>query len=362
MKSYIISWACLLLTGMNCEGQGCVAIRNLAGFGQFAALGYTENQNEWLLDINNRYFQAHTLYQGKNNVTPADPTNGLSIYEYTMNFELSRMLKNGWSISMDLPISSNTFISKAEHASGDRHSTHSFGIGDLRFTAFKWLLPVDRPRKGNIQFGLGLKFPTGNYHSMDYFYYSKADPTVKILGPVNGAIQLGDGGTGITTELNAFYIFNKTFSVYSNFFYLISPLNVNGVSSQVNGVPPNPVAVQANSDVNSVPDNYSLRAGANITYQDWVATAGLRLEGVPAHDLIGDNDGLRHAGYIFSIEPGIQYKLKSSFLYGYITVPVQRATIQTVPDKRVSEITGKYYITGGDFANIVFFLGYTFTF
>ena len=362
MKFCIISWTCLFLTRMICQGQGCVAIRNLNGFGQFASLGYTENKNKWLLDINNRYFEAHTLYQGSKNISPADPGNGLSIYEFAMNFELSRILKDGWSISMDLPIASNTFVSRAEHASGDRHSTHSFGMGDLRFTVFKWLLSEDRPRKGNIQLGVGLKFPTGNYHSVDYFYYSKTDPTLKIIGPVNGAIQLGDGGTGITTELNAFYIFNKTVSVYADLFYLISPVNQNGVSSQINGLPPNPVAVEAASDVNSVPDNYSLRAGANITYQKWVATAGLRLEGVPAHDLIGNNDGLRHAGYIFSVEPGIQYKFKSSFLYSYVTIPIQRATIQTVPDKRVSEITGKYYITGGDFANIVFFVGYTFTF
>jgi hypothetical protein len=345
-----------------CEGQGCVAIRNLSGFGQFASLGYSENQNNWLLDINNRYFEAHTLYLGTKDISPADPGNGLSIYEYTMNFELSRILKNGWSIAMDLPVSSNTFVSRAEHASGDRHSTHSFGIGDLRITAFKWLLSSDRPRKGNIQLGAGLKFPTGNYHSTDYFYYSKTDPTLKTIGPVNGAIQLGDGGTGITTALNAFYIFNKTISVFTELFYLISPVNQNGVSSQVNGVPPNPVAVQAGSDVNSVPDNYTLLGGANITYDRWVATAGLRFEGVPAHDLFGQNDGLRHAGYIFSVEPGIQYKLKSSFLYFEVTLPVNRATIQTVPDKRVSEITGKYYITGGDFANAVFFFGYAFTF
>jgi hypothetical protein len=362
MKSFLISCICILLAWAICDAQGCVAIRNLSGFGQFASLGYSENQKQWLLDINNRYFEAHTLYQGAKDVSPADPSNGLSIYEYSMNFELSRILKNGWSLAVDLPISSNTFVSRLEHASGDRHSTHSFGIGDLRFTAFKWLLSSDHAHKGNIQLGAGLKFPTGNYHSTDYFYYSKSDPTLKIVGPVNGAIQLGDGGTGITTELNAFYIFNKTFSVFTELFYLISPVNQNGVSSQVNGVPPNPAAVEAGSDVNSVPDNYTLRAGANITFDRWVATAGLRFEGVPAHDLFGENDGLRHAGYIFSVEPGIQYKFKSSFLYCEVTLPVKRATIQTVPDKRVSEITGKYYITGGDFANVVFFVGYAFTF
>ncbi|HZZ76445.1 MAG TPA: hypothetical protein VFE04_10980, partial [Puia sp.] len=96
MKSFLISWVCVFLAWTFCEGQGCVAIRNLSGFGQFASLGYSENQNNWLLDINNRYFEAHTLYLGTKDISPADPSNGLSIYEYTMNFELSRILKNGW--------------------------------------------------------------------------------------------------------------------------------------------------------------------------------------------------------------------------------------------------------------------------
>jgi hypothetical protein len=344
------------------RSQGCVAIRNVAGFGEFAALGYKQTNDVWMMNINNRYFHATQAFKGKDNITPPDPNNGLSIYEYTMNLELSRILKKGWELAIDLPISSNTIVSKAEHASGVRHSTSDFGIGDLRFTAYKWLLNTEKPRKGNIQFGLGLKFPTGNYHSMDYFYYDKTDPTLKILAPVNVAIQLGDGGVGITTELNAFYIFNRHFSVFSNFFYLISPVDVNGVSNQIAGIPPNPVAVATTADVNSVTDNYTLRAGGNYTFKRFVVTAGLRYEGAPAHDLFGKNDGLRRVGHIFSVEPGAEYKFKRSFIYTFVTIPISRETIQTVPDKRATEITGVYTISGGDLASVVYFVGYAFTF
>ena len=362
MKLHFILTIGLFFICTECRSQGCVAVRNLAGFGQFAQLGYKQAPDEWMLDFNNRYFGANQIFKGKDNVTPPDPTNGLQLYEYTLNIELSRMLKNGWSLAFDLPISYNTIISRAEHASGDRHATSDFGVGDIRFTVYKWLLNTNQPRKGNIQFGLGLKFPSGNYHSMDYFYYSKTDPSLKMLAPVNVAIQLGDGGTGITTELNAFYIFNKTISVYSNFFYLISPVDQNGVSNQIAGVPPNPVAIETTADVNSVPDNYTLRAGGNFTFQNLVLSAGVRYEGAPAYDLIGRDDGLRRVGHIFSVEPGIQYKFKTSILYFFVTIPLSRVTIQTVPDKRATEITGVYTITGGDLASQVFFLGYTFTF
>jgi signal transduction histidine kinase len=83
-------------------------------------------------------------------------------------------------------------------------------------------------------------------------------------------------------------------------------------------------------------NNFSetLRAGANFTSSRFVGTTGLRYEGAPAHDLFGQNDGLRRVGHIFSAEPGVQYKLKKSILYFFVPIPVDTATIQTVPDKR----------------------------
>jgi len=362
MKSVLILLTVVLLISKNGNAQGCVAVRNLAGFGQFAALGYKENANKWMLDINNRYFEAHQAFKGTKNVTPPNPYNALALYEYTLNMELSRTLKGGWVLAFDLPIAYNTAASTVEHLSGVRHSTSAFGIGDIRFTAYKWLLSDDKPRRGNIQFGLGLKFPTANYHSMDYFYDNPADHTQTILWPVNVAIQPGDGGTGITATLNAFYIFNKQFSLYSSFFYLSNPVNVNGVSAVIPGSTPSPTIVKATADVNSVPDNYTLRAGANYTRESWVLSAGFRYEGAPAIDLIGHSDGLRRVGHIFSVEPGLLYKFSSSFLYTFVTIPLHRATIQTVPDQRITQMTGVYTITGGDFASTLIFLGYAFTF
>jgi hypothetical protein len=217
--------------------------------------------------------------------------------------------------------------------------------------------------RGNIQVGLGIKFATGNYHTEDYFYDDPNNPNAKVLAPVNVAIQLGDGGTGITTQLNAFYLFNKTVGVYGNFFYLISPTNVNGVASWPPGLPQatDPLQHEITNDVNSVPDNYTMRAGANFTVDQFVGTAGLRYEGAPAHDLIGQDDGLRRVGHIFSVEPGLQYKMKKSVLYTFVTIPVERETIQTVPDERATQITGVYTITPGHFANYLVFIGYSFT-
>jgi hypothetical protein len=349
-----------------CHSQGCVAIRNITGFSEFAELGYNQTNDKWMLDVNNRVFKAYTFLEGKTKITPANLDSGATLHEFTMNFELTRILNNGWSISLDMPVSANSTYGALEHASRGVHSTNAFGLGDMRFTVYKWLLGKENSDRGNIQVGLGIKFPTGNYHVEDYFYTSTTDPTYKQLAPVNVAIQLGDGGTGITTQINAFYIFNKNVSVYGNFFYLINPKDQNAVAAwPPNLVPPSVFSVfqQATYDVNSVPDSYTFRAGANFLAGNFVLTAGLRDEGVPAHDLVGKDDGLRRAGHISSFEPGIQYKFKRSLLYGFVTIPVDRTTIITVPDERMAAITGQPVTPSpGHFANYIVYVGYSFTF
>ena len=129
---------------------------------------------------------------------------------------------------------------------------------------------------------------------------------------------------------------------------MINPAVQNGVSS-FPGTDQATIELwtKAQCNTNSVPDNYTLRVGGNFTFNRLVATAGLRFEGAPANDLIGENDGYRQAGHIYSVEPGLQYKFKRSILYTLITIPFSSGTIQTVPDKRISEITGTYSISPG---------------
>jgi hypothetical protein len=83
-----------------------------------------------------------------------------------------------------------------------RHTTRSFGLGDIHFAIYKWLLGPSVYKKGNIQLGPGVKLPTADFKYQDYFY---RNDSTNALAPVDRAIQPGDGGTGMTAELNAFY-------------------------------------------------------------------------------------------------------------------------------------------------------------
>ena len=365
MKRIILSVIISLIITIHLHAQGCIPIRNIAGFAQFAQLGYLPSPDTWMININGRYFKAYQSINGTTKVPiPASAADRFINYNRTLNISISKALQNGWSLALDVPMYSNESIGHQEHRSGVRHATNSFGLGDIRFTVYKWILKSDPALKGNIELGLGMKLATGDYKFQDYFYNDPANPKVKTLAPVDPSIQLGDGGTGITVQINTYYVFNEYLSLYGNFFYLINPRDQNGVSN-LKGIIPSTRAdtltIKSGEDVNSVPDNYTLRVGANITVGRLVLTAGVRYEGAPAHDLLGGNSGLRRCGHIFSFEPGIQLKLKKGFLYAFYTLPLARETIQSVPDKTYSALLGSKYISQGRFANYLIFVGYAFT-
>ena len=103
-----------------------------------------------------------------------------------------------------------------------------------------------------MQVGRGIKLPAGADDYTDYFYDTGSNGS-RLLGPVDRSIQLGDGGTGITAEVNAFYHFTTALSVYANFYYLANPRNENGISTARGGTP-SAANVANGSDIMSVLD------------------------------------------------------------------------------------------------------------
>ena len=192
--------------------------------------------------------------------------------------------------------------------------------------------------KWNVQAGVGLKLPTGSYDYQDFF---KKNDSTKILGPVDQSIQLGDGGTGITTEVNAFYNFSGHFSCYANFYYLVNPREQNGTST-ARGATPSASAVRYSSSTMSVPDQYMIRAGMNYSFRHLMISAGIRKEGIPSSDLVGGDGGFRRPGYVVSVEPGINYGFKKFALFATVPVAISRNRTQSYADKLQTEASGVY--------------------
>ena len=348
----------LFIISMNGYAQGCVVVRNISGFGQYNFTDNSFSSSDWFISVTNRYFKSYRDFRGTNEMKfPADSVQ--TVRSFTTDITINKLLQNGWSLALSVPISANSRSSKTEHGgvSNPRHSTQSFGIGDIRFTTYKWMLKPTPRQRINFQLGLGVKFATGDYQYQDHFY-RKEDSLV--LAAVNPSIQLGDGGTGMITELNTFYRLSRTVILYGNFYYLLNPRDQNGTSNLLGKIPSNAdqkAQVRSGGSVNSVPDQFTMRAGVNYKFKDWLLSAGVRNEGIPVHDLIGGSNGSRRAGHNTSIEPGIVYSMKTISIYAYVPVIVSRKTRQSVTDKIESEILNKIVYRQGGFANYLVFVG-----
>lgn len=358
MKKLIITILALMFLINFAHAQGCIIVRNITGLGQYNLTTNSFTNSNWQLTINTRYFKAYHDFKGSTDLkTP--PANQNVIKSFSTDFDVTHFFNKGWSIDVSLPISANSRTSDLEHGglNTPRYTTHSFGAGDLQLTVFKWLLPIHTDEKGNMQLGLGIKLPTGDYRYQDYFHW---DDTTKVLAPVNASIQLGDGGTGIVTQFNTFYFFGKHLNFYGDFYYLINPREQNGVPATLGGRPISANVIKAGGDMVSVPDIYSLRAGFNLNVDNWAFSAGIRDEGSPVHDLLGNSLGSRRAGYTLSAEPGLVYKFKRTTLYTYVPFTVSHAIRQNLVDKNLTKLTGEYTLSAGGSGDYQIFVGIQF--
>jgi hypothetical protein len=342
------------------HAQGCVAIRSTGGFCSAGKNAQIDTISKWQFSANNRYFKSFRHFVGTDEQKQRQTLgNEVINHQYTLDMAIYRLINSRWSIMLDLPIEANARSQTyKENNLLYRFSTHSFGVGDIRFAVYSWLLDPLKLPKGNVQVGLGLKLPTGAYNYQDYF---KTSDSTKTFGPVDQSIQLGDGGTGITLEINGFYNFSRTVSVYGNFYYLSNPRDQNGTSNARGGTP-SASSVLNGSSVQSVPDQYMARVGVNWMVSRFNFSAGVRDECLPVHDLIGSSNGFRRPGYIISAEPGVTYNLSKISLYAYVPVALVRNRTQSVPDKITTQLTGVYTHGDAAFADYVVNIGANFRF
>ncbi len=346
MKRVVLSLLTVLFIfnlSNNIFAQGCVAIKGTAG-----VCSRPMDAKGWEINLTNRYFKSYKHFVGtEEQKQRVDEGSNVINHAYELDVTATRTLNSRWSLSMTLPILSYGRSSLYEHDGKTRHSTHSFGIGDIKVGANRWMFDPAKAHKGNIQLGLGIKLATGDYNYMDYFY-KKADSS--ILGPVDQSIQPGDGGTGITFELNTFYNFSHKFGVYGNFFYLSNPREVNGTST-TRGSAASATAKKYNTDVMSVPDLFMTRAGVAYMTNGLTFSGGIRIEGLPSEDLIGGSRGFRRPGYIISAEPTITWVNKNISFNLAVPVALKRDRTQNDADKRRTIDTGVHQQGDAAFAD-----------
>lgn len=343
---HIIATIILAAAALQSYSQGCVAIRSTGASCSIQKPG--TDSGSWVFSANYRYFRSFRHFKGKEEQKERLVQNTEVInYAHSLDLSITRRLNNRWSLSLNFPLLATSRSSLYEHGlvngvyvKKERHSTHSYGLGDVRLAAYRWLIDPLKHTKINVQAGLGIKFATGDYNYKDY-WYNVGVGGAKELRTVDQSMQLGDGGTGFTTELNAYFMPSPKLNIYANTYYLINPRNVNGTRTYRETLSP----VIANEDIMSVPDQYMARLGASYNFlrvPGLSVSGGGRIEGIPVYDLVGGSDAFRRPGYVVSVEPGVGYAGKKTTWYLNVPIALARNRTQSVTDKEMSKKTGTF--------------------
>lgn len=362
MRILVMVAVAIFVCNINANAQGCVAIRST---GASCTIEKPENASKWQFNANYRYFKSFRHFKGKEEQKErVEQQTDVRNFSHSLDLSIVRKLNNRWSLALNVPILFNNRSSLYEHGlvngsyiKRERRYTSSFGLGDMRLSAYYWLIDPVKHAKGNIQLGAGIKFATGDYNYQDYWYNVGPNGS-KELRTVDQSIQLGDGGTGLATELNAYYSFTHSFSVYANGFYLFNPREVNGTRTYRETLSP----ALYNETIMSVPDQYMARVGASFMVNNFGFALGGRIDGIPVYDLIGESDGFRRPGYAVAVEPGINYTSGKAHYYINVPIAVQRNRTQSVTDKERSVESGTYQIGDAAFADYVISIGASFKF
>lgn len=342
ISTIVLTVAYILLFTAKTSAQGCVAVRHMSCAAPAGSADYFKQRTgHWQVSAGYRFFRSYKHFVGdvEQQQRVEQGTNVINV-SHAIDLGITYMVNQRLSFSVNLPIQHNDRSSLYEHYGNSlaqnpeqkRFATHSQGIGDLRISGNYWLVnPVKLP-KANLAAGLGVKLPTGNYGATDNFHkLTKEGQDYTVNLPVDQSIQLGDGGVGVSVELQAYASVTKTLTAYANGFYLFNPRETNGVVR-------NPLATTPDlvTGTFSVADQFAARLGLSQSIKAVPGLAlmlGGRLEGVPALDALGGSSGFRRPGYIISVEPGLSYMRHKTSVAATVPIAVYRNRITSYADR-----------------------------
>ena len=352
------------------RAQGCVAVRG----GTCSLPGHDfANAARWNVGLSYRWLHSHRHFVGdEEQVHRAQQGTEVINKSHFVDTNVTWQWTPRTNLSLTVPFVTSDRTSFYEHSGGSpatgarRYGSQATGLSDLRVGVQHWLFEPSAEGRGNVQVGLSLKLPTGDYRAEDTF--------VTVRGPerhfVDQSIQPGDGGWGVALELQGHYRLPGRFTAYGQVFYLFNPRDTNGVSTEIanprgrtltalqrGAAQGNATAIQrlaratalgyatptALEDVMSVSDQYLARAGVSwLAVPSWglALSLGVRAEGVPVEDLWGDSNGFRRPGYTYSVEPGISVMRGGWSAALFVPYATYRTRVSSVADRRWDEIVG----------------------
>lgn len=393
-KIFLLAALTTITAAVKLSAQGCVAVRQMGGVTAISPSGsYNLGKGEVQMGVNYRYFHSWRHFVGTDEQPDRQKTGGghdesghdrgnaVNIYSHAIDFNFSYGLTNRLQLNLTLPWVHNersqVLRQTAPTADTLRYSVYAKGIGDIRVSANYWLFDPAKAQKGNISVGLGVKLPTGNYAATDNGV-PQADGTKKDFVVMDQAIQPGDGGLGISVEVQAFRQVYKSIYAFANGYYLFNPRESNGTYKSaptvVKDKEGNVLGTMTGYNVYASPDQYFARAGfltSVLKNKSLTFSLAGRWEGIPAYDAFGGQVAYRRPGYVIAVESGVSYRIGNHGISLFVPYNFAKNRIQSAADiaqqdlqnSVITDPSQKVHVQGdAAFADYSITLGYTYRF
>jgi hypothetical protein len=289
-----------------------------------ASTNLYQRPGEWQIGISGRALESDTHYRTDERQVERE-TRGTFVInrQHAVDLSATYAFTKQLSAAVGIPFTSASWSipTPTSPEAGPRAQQDARGIGDITVAGRYWLGRTERCVNGNVAIGLGVKLPTGEYAAQDR--YPDRTGENNLLRYVDQSVQPGDGGWGLVADVQGFRRMGIRNQIFASASYLSNPRDTNGTPSLTVARLPPGAAPPAGSDriVNSVPDQYLVRAGAARMLTPRISIMGAyRLEGQRRYDLIGGSHGFRRPGVAMFAEPGVSLATRQGTVW--LAVPI----------------------------------------
>jgi len=266
---------------------------------------------------------------------------------------LSYQLTPRINLSGALPFFSASRRNQSQYA-----TLHTSGLSDVSVGASAWLRSPKSSKAGtnNLQVGLGLLVPTGKDRVQNNVITTFGG--AQSLQTPDYSAQPGEGTWGAIMSWQAFQNVGNQTILFCDGNYVMTQGGYKNFGSSHGGTSNGPPApTKGLTQFDAIQDQYMVEIGASHPapkIKGLGLTLAIRDEGVPAHNIIGNDLGFRRPGFGISLTPGFIYTKGNHMLQFSVGKAIFRDRTKSVPE----EING---VHEGDaaFANYVWMAAYT---
>jgi len=289
----------LVLAGNKAWAQGCVAAHtNQRVLDELVAPNMSSPPSPFSIhnltvNIGYRVFNSNKYFRGSTEIPrPTAVENHQNIFDIGVEYRLNPR----WSLIADVPVYNGTRNQIYPPVGIFQVS----GLGDITIGAQSWIFRPPTENGGNVAVSASVKIPTGiDDATGSGLYHGQI-----VKATADQSMQPGDGSWGFNVGTQGYKKLWRRASAYGQANYLFNPRDTNGVTT---------FRSQAGQSVMSVTDQYLYRAGVSQgvpKLRGLALSLGVRGEGVPVRDLLGDSNGFRRPGSIVSLDPGLIFNYK----------------------------------------------------